>query len=252
MGTLLQALTPRSRSGSSPVSFIKHSALTGSTEVVVPDGRTRTRSSTQINGPGVPLRVITDVGREEESPIEISTSADLSCPTTGLPTSQKQDGAEKGRALTVPDMAEVEPGASDRLPSLRPHGKRRRSLSATLPRTREPVEPPNRGLPASASTPPVEPLLGDKEPRPKPEYSENGRGLGLKRILSLLPAALIHSHPPPPDTAQTLAIQGPSLRIYKRGEVRCLGYNTLSDREMRQLEGRSDHRPVVGHYAVYV
>lgn len=38
----------------------------------------------------------------------------------------------------------------------------------------------------------------------------------------------------------------------KRGEVICLKYDTLDDRGMRRLEGRSDHRPVIGAYALYI
>ncbi|KAJ7494584.1 inositol polyphosphate phosphatase [Mycena galericulata] len=38
----------------------------------------------------------------------------------------------------------------------------------------------------------------------------------------------------------------------RRGEVVCLNYNTLDDRGMRRLEGRSDHRPVIASYAVYI
>jgi hypothetical protein len=38
----------------------------------------------------------------------------------------------------------------------------------------------------------------------------------------------------------------------RKGDVVCLSYRTLDDRGMRQLEGRSDHRPVIGVYAIYV
>ncbi|KAK0470028.1 inositol polyphosphate phosphatase [Desarmillaria tabescens] len=38
----------------------------------------------------------------------------------------------------------------------------------------------------------------------------------------------------------------------RKGDVICLSYDTLDDRGMRKLEGRSDHRPVIGCYAVYV
>jgi hypothetical protein len=38
----------------------------------------------------------------------------------------------------------------------------------------------------------------------------------------------------------------------RRGDVVCLSYDTLDDRAMRRLEGRSDHRPVIGSYAVYI
>ncbi|KAI0350062.1 DNase I-like protein [Trametes cingulata] len=38
----------------------------------------------------------------------------------------------------------------------------------------------------------------------------------------------------------------------RRGDVVCLKYDTLDDRAMRRLEGRSDHRPVIGSYALYI
>ncbi|KAK0480241.1 inositol polyphosphate phosphatase [Armillaria novae-zelandiae] len=40
--------------------------------------------------------------------------------------------------------------------------------------------------------------------------------------------------------------------VRRKGDVICLSYDTLDDRGMRRLEGRSDHRPVIGSYAVYV
>ncbi|KAG6873244.1 hypothetical protein C0995_001264 [Termitomyces sp. Mi166 len=42
------------------------------------------------------------------------------------------------------------------------------------------------------------------------------------------------------------------VALPRKGDVVCLGYDTLDDRGMRRLEGRSDHRPVIGSYAVYV
>jgi hypothetical protein len=38
----------------------------------------------------------------------------------------------------------------------------------------------------------------------------------------------------------------------RKGDIVCLSYRTLDDRGMRRLEGRSDHRPVMGVYAIYV
>jgi hypothetical protein len=38
----------------------------------------------------------------------------------------------------------------------------------------------------------------------------------------------------------------------QKGEVICLSYTSLDDRGMRRLEGRSDHRPVIGSYAIYL
>ncbi|KAH9958573.1 hypothetical protein BC827DRAFT_1218921 [Russula dissimulans] len=43
-----------------------------------------------------------------------------------------------------------------------------------------------------------------------------------------------------------------SLPRPRKGDVVCLSYRTLDDRGMRRLEGRSDHRPVIGVYAIYV
>ncbi|KAJ8072628.1 hypothetical protein PM082_016187 [Marasmius tenuissimus] len=43
-----------------------------------------------------------------------------------------------------------------------------------------------------------------------------------------------------------------SLKLPRKGDVVCLSYNTLDDKAMRRLEGRSDHRPVIGSYAVYL
>jgi endonuclease/exonuclease/phosphatase family protein len=51
-----------------------------------------------------------------------------------------------------------------------------------------------------------------------------------------------------PDGASAAA--GPSRP--RKGDVVCLSYRTLDDRAMRRLEGRSDHRPVIGVYAIYV
>uniref|UniRef100_A0A8H8CKZ1 Inositol polyphosphate-related phosphatase domain-containing protein n=1 Tax=Psilocybe cubensis TaxID=181762 RepID=A0A8H8CKZ1_PSICU len=44
----------------------------------------------------------------------------------------------------------------------------------------------------------------------------------------------------------------PSAPLPRKGDVVCLTYDTLDDRGMRRLEGRSDHRPVIGSYALYV
>jgi len=38
----------------------------------------------------------------------------------------------------------------------------------------------------------------------------------------------------------------------RKGDVVCFGYNSLDDRAMRRLEGRSDHRPVIGSFVIYL
>jgi hypothetical protein len=56
-----------------------------------------------------------------------------------------------------------------------------------------------------------------------------------------------HQEPERPSTPET-----PPLPQHRRGDVVCLAYNTLDDRQMRRLEGKSDHRPVIGAYALYI
>ena len=53
------------------------------------------------------------------------------------------------------------------------------------------------------------------------------------------------------DAASAGAAAAESSR-HRKGDVVCLSYRTLDDRGMRRLEGRSDHRPVIGVYAIYV
>ncbi|KAI0090185.1 Endonuclease/exonuclease/phosphatase [Irpex rosettiformis] len=64
---------------------------------------------------------------------------------------------------------------------------------------------------------------------------------------SLLPFLSQNTPPEFPPTPETSPHPQP-----KKGDVVCLGYDTLDDRQMRRLEGRSDHRPVIGSYALYV
>ena len=56
----------------------------------------------------------------------------------------------------------------------------------------------------------------------------------------------------PPGAAPTEILAEPFPTAQKKGDVVCLTYHTLDDRGMRKLEGRSDHRPVIGSYIVYV
>ncbi|KAI0833743.1 DNase I-like protein [Trametes gibbosa] len=55
-----------------------------------------------------------------------------------------------------------------------------------------------------------------------------------------------------PQPADSPGTPKPPAPPPKRGDVVCLKYNTLDDRGMRRLEGRSDHRPVIGSYALYI
>lgn len=56
----------------------------------------------------------------------------------------------------------------------------------------------------------------------------------------------------PTPTPPTVSLPHVEEVRHRRGDMVCLEYNTLDDRQMRQLEARSDHRPVVGDFAIYV
>ena len=71
-----------------------------------------------------------------------------------------------------------------------------------------------------------------------------------------------------PGPSEQLATPSPSQ--HRKGDVVCINYRTLDDRQMRRLDGkrltfsslnldqckhflgRSDHRPVIGSYAIYL
>lgn len=58
--------------------------------------------------------------------------------------------------------------------------------------------------------------------------------------------------PAPTPEEPTEKSAGSTVREPREGDVLCLGYDSLDDRAMRRLRGRSDHRPVVGSFAIYL
>ena len=56
---------------------------------------------------------------------------------------------------------------------------------------------------------------------------------------------------PTPGESIEMAASSTAYRP-RKGDVVCLGYDSLDDRAMRRLEGRSDHRPVIGSFAIYL
>ncbi len=70
-------------------------------------------------------------------------------------------------------------------------------------------------------------------------------------LLPFLYKDIVHQGAPlPSPTAAPSPLPLPPLP--KRGDVTCLMYDTLDDKGMRRLQGRSDHRPVIGSYALYI
>ncbi|RXK38371.1 hypothetical protein M231_04413 [Tremella mesenterica] len=54
------------------------------------------------------------------------------------------------------------------------------------------------------------------------------------------------------QTSHVIGSEDGKVKRHQRGEVVCLHYGTIDDAGMRQLEGRSDHRPAIFSCAVYV
>ena len=283
---LMHAFRPKSHSGSAP------SSATLSVTSAAADSRKQSKggvsskkssNGSQANGGGPMSMVVTSPAQgETDSPVALSLDKPDTLP---VPESNK-DGisGQAARRTTSPNAIVIRTGSGGASStttnnSMRPNNtKRRRSLSATLPRTSEPVELMGRTIPASASMPPIFPSDNngnghDHDPAPgkttgaetgsvpfKSDAVPNSSGGGaraIRRILSFLPGSFGNLQNSPamvtPGTGQSIIIDsGPPPRVWKRGEVQCLEYATLSDREMRRLEGRSDHRPVIGQFAVYL
>lgn len=104
--------------------------------------------------------------------------------------------------------------------------------------------PPSRRTNSAFSPPPTAPLPSQVSPR-RPSHGDQPRSASGS-IWRFLPAFLS------PNYTTSEDCQVPLSPIHVRGDVVCLSYKTLDDREMRRLEGRSDHRPVIGEYAVYL
>ncbi|KAG8861635.1 hypothetical protein FRB91_003758 [Serendipita sp. 411] len=212
----------------------------------------KTKSQTsQHSEPQKDLVVDTEIARHQDSPIALSKSSTPS--TAGFPAPLSGDSTKSGiseRRTTSPSIGRTTP-LTGGIGSLKLYGKRGSSLSATLPRSTVAAEALAQGLPVSTSSPPASNLEGSAPHKPgesRPPVP------ALRRILSLFSDSFsMASSPPPVATPEpVLPVYGPAPKIYKRGEVRCLSYSTLSDREMRRLEARSDHRPVIGRFAVYI
>ncbi|KAF9007658.1 Endonuclease/exonuclease/phosphatase [Cyathus striatus] len=77
----------------------------------------------------------------------------------------------------------------------------------------------------------------------------NAANTGLGATWRFWPS--LFSSTTPPHILEEISQVEPPLPVPNKGDVLCLSYNTLDDRAMGRLEGRSDHRPVIGSYAVY-
>jgi len=264
------AFRPKSRSGSSvTIGVNSASAATGEARTQ-PIAKTSSSGGVSAKRASYPrsnethLQTVTNAPEETDSPVAMSRSLPTSPDADRLLSSGNKEANQIARRTTTPDAGRTGSGGKS---SLRIHVTRRRSLSATLPRTSEPVGVNGRLILPSASMPPVlspehTPGLILKGGGPGSAKAKTGTtpgsggGGAIRRVFSFFSGPFGIGQSPVttaiPEDGQSVVVEDPPPRGFIRGEVQCLSYATLSDREMRRLEGRSDHRPVIGQFAVYL
>ncbi|KAF9448611.1 DNase I-like protein [Macrolepiota fuliginosa MF-IS2] len=152
---------------------------------------------------------------------------------------------------SIPFSRIVQPPGPSRLGHSRSHESLQSQGSNGLDLVKQKQEGRLRRVNSLAVTTPSAPLTTGKPPRRSTDSPNSGHKRPPSRdsIWRFLPAFLSPSHSP---EVPALELPAPSPPQPRKGDVICLGYRTLDDRGMRQLEGRSDHRPVIGSYAVYL
>jgi len=105
-------------------------------------------------------------------------------------------------------------------------------------------------VPVAASPPRLPPVLVDSSsllPTAQPEEPKSSASMGTNtkwwhHLPGLLSRPSVHDQSAPNSGRPE----------HRKGDVVVLSYKTLDDAEMRLLDARSDHRPVIGSYAVYI
>lgn len=214
------------------------------------------------------FRPLSTLGRKESSSSVSSVetpiaSQKLECiilsPQASRPESIPDDAPPFSRFVSPTQPNNLRQSRSNESLSVMDKSKLRRRLShdvnARIRRSFSVAPSPSRSF-----TTPAE--IIHRSPSPPPALAE-GKPLPpvpLKDDLSATPLRwgrffpfpfLSRDSAPNPNLQNQLptSISAPSPR---KGDVVCLSYDTLDDRGMRRLEGRSDHRPVIGSYAVYI
>ncbi|KAI0312672.1 hypothetical protein OF83DRAFT_1144919 [Amylostereum chailletii] len=182
-------------------------------------------------GPPPPRR------RQRPSSIDITPPMREATPSPSRPLTRSQSSTALSQPSPTLSSSRTPPSPSS---PPRPNSAVGRSLSV-----------PNSLSPSSPSIPPTPqlPSLYDIGPS-SPSEPHNSADLLSSARWRFLPFL----HGPRDTSGPTTAVEASpsSLRDHRRGEVVCMSYRTLDDRGMRRLEGRSDHRPVIGCYAIYI
>ena len=92
--------------------------------------------------------------------------------------------------------------------------------------------------------------LDSKLPRCFTEDPSSRRSQSRSVVWGILPSLFLSSSPRA-STSELVPQLPKAPQKPRKGEMVCLSYKTLDDRGMHRLEGRSDHRPVIGTFAVY-
>lgn len=118
---------------------------------------------------------------------------------------------------------------------------------------------PKHRRPSRTWTTPAKPRLST-EPVPTTTFQKDDQvvknGASRRRLLPFFRGDSTNATAPVDPASNpgecTEISTGPTTRRPRKGDVVCLGYDSLDDIAMRRLEGRSDHRPVVGSFAIYL
>ncbi|TFY62188.1 hypothetical protein EVJ58_g4021 [Rhodofomes roseus] len=179
-------------------------------------------------------------------------SSPLSSP--GLPREQRK--ASRPQPHRAPRMSR--PKSVDTLPTL-----------TALRASTSPLPPLPRRLSFEGATPTSSVPLTQSQTMPPPMQdrwapdvlaSEHSPALTTAPAVVTSPAsrwfgflpAFLHREGSMPTMSRPDSPITPEQPPPQRGTVVCLGYRSLDDAAMRRLEGRSDHRPVIGSYAIYI
>ncbi|KAI0029113.1 hypothetical protein K488DRAFT_89071 [Vararia minispora EC-137] len=198
----------------------------------------RSRRNSAASAASVPLSLRVDapeLERERGSPSPSRSGSPYPRPSGSSPPPRRR----RPRPLSI-DISAPVPTPRRALPRSRSHTALSERAAVSPPLTSPspsppPIttHPPAHTTPSRAHTSPTPALHQHPQPHTAPAWK-----------LPFLPFL----GPAPPPAATTL--QPPRGR--RRGDVVCFAYRTLDDRGMRRLEGRSDHRPVIGSYVVYL
>lgn len=193
--------------------------------------------------------------RSDSQPLmrRVSLGSDKDSPLVKVKSLANAVNIRKARNPKFVKSRSIEPPSPT--PRLTPSTRKRRSRAYTaMPVISAPVvtipdETTTVVIPADQDPPPVPPK--DHVARLRTASTTRGwlRLPFFSRDAEIEPLADTLSYESPPRIPEPVPTKSHRPR---RGEVVALNYNSLDDQAMRKLEGRSDHRPVIGSYIIYI